>query len=255
VAAVPEGDTIHRAANRLQVLVGQRIAAESLHPRARAGRVAERIDGHVLEAVEAHGKNLLFRFDGDLVLRSHLRLSGRWTVAPAGGRRSGKPWLVLRGERAEAVLWNGPVLELHTRAIARLGPDILGRPPRFDAMLGRMRAADQTLWFGETLLDQSVVAGIGNMWLAEALWRAELSPWRRLRDVPERDRLSALEAAAELMRASVDGARRGGHQVYRRVGRPCPRCGRPIRSFGQGDDNRMTYWCPGCQAGDDPPHV
>ena len=252
---MPEGDTIHRAAKRLQVLVGQRIAAESPHPRARAERVAERIDARVLEAVEAHGKNLIFRFDGGVVLRSHLRMSGRWTVAPSGGRRSGKPWLVLRGDRAEGVLWNGPVLELHARAIARLGPDILERPPRLDAMLARMRAAEQILWFGETLLDQSLVAGIGNMWLAEALWRAELSPWRRLRDVPEADRRRALEAAAELMRAAVDGARRGGRQVYRRVGRPCPRCGARIRSWGQGDDSRMTYWCTACQAGDDPPRV
>jgi endonuclease VIII len=115
-----------------------------------------------------------------------------------------------------------------------------------------MRVADQTRWLGETLLDQSLVAGIGNMWLAEALWRAELSPWRRLRDVPDEDRRRSLEAAAELMRASVDGGRRAGHQAYRRVGRPCPRCGTRIRSWGQGDDNRMAYWCPGCQKGDDP---
>ncbi len=209
----------------------------------------------MLEAVEAHGKNLIFRFDGGIVLRSHLRLSGRWTVAPPGGRRSGKPWLVLRGDRAEGVLWNGPVLELHTRAIARLGPDILERPPRLEAMLARLRAADRMLWFGEALLDQSLVAGIGNMWLAEALWDAGLSPWRRLRDVPDTERRRALEAAAELMRASVDEARPRGHQVYRRVGRPCPRCGSQIRSWGQGDDNRMTYWCPTCQAGDDPPRV
>jgi endonuclease-8 len=209
----------------------------------------------VLESVEAFGKNLVFRFDGGVVLRSHLRLSGRWTVSPPGGRRAGKPWLVLRGARAEGVLWNGPVLELHTRAIARLGPDILEQPPRFDAMLARLGAADQTRWFGETLLDQSVVAGIGNMWLAEALWRAELSPWRRLQAVSQADRLHALESAAELMRAAVDRARLGGHQVYRRAGRPCPRCGVRIRSWGQGDDNRMTYWCPGCQAGDDPPRV
>ena len=252
---MPEGDSIHRAAQRLQVLVRQRIAAESPHPRARAERVAERIDGRVLESVEAHGKNLIFRFEGDVVLRSHLRVSGRWTVTPPGGRRAGRPWLVLRGDRAEAVLWNGPVLELHTRALARLGPDILERPPRLDAMLARIRAADQMLWFGEILLDQSLVAGIGNMWLAEALWRAEVSPWRRLRDVPEPERRRALQAAAELMRAAVDGGRRGGHQVYRRAGRPCPRCGGSIRSFGQGDDNRLTYWCPGCQAGDDPPRV
>jgi endonuclease-8 len=114
-----------------------------------------------------------------------------------------------------------------------------------------MRAADQARWFGETLLDQSLVAGIGNMWLAEALWEAELSPWRRLGDVSEADRRRALETAAALMRASVDGGR-GRHRVYRRAGQPCPRCRTKIRSWGQGDDNRMAYWCPGCQAGDDP---
>ena len=217
--------------------------------------MAERIDGRVLESVQALGKNLVFRFDGGIVLRSHLRMSGRWTVAPLGTRRTGTPWLVLRGERAEGVLWNGPVLELHTRAITCLGPDILERPPRLEVVLARLRGADQARWLGEALLDQSLVAGIGNMWLAEALWRVSVSPWRRLGGVPEDDRRRVLESAAELMRASVDGERRGGHQVYRRAGRPCRRCGTRVRSWGQGDDNRMTYWCPGCQAGDDPPRV
>ncbi len=252
VGNVPEGDSLHLAARRLQVLVGQRIAAESPHPRAQAERVAERIDGRTLESVQAHGKNLVLRFEGGVVLRSHLRMSGRWTIRPRDEPRSGKPWLVLRGATAEGVLWNGPVLELHTRALARLGPDILERPPQIDAMLERMREADQTRWFGETLLDQSLVAGIGNMWLAEALWEAELSPWRRLREVTEDERRRSLETAAELMRASVDGGRNRRHRAYRRVGQPCPRCRTAIRSWGQGDDNRMAYWCPGCQAGDDP---
>jgi endonuclease-8 len=250
---VPEGDSLHRAARRLQPLVGQRVAAESPHPRARAERVAERIDGLVLESVSAIGKNLVLRFEGGVVLRSHLRMTGRWSLRPAGEPRAGRPWLVLRGERVEGVLWNGPVLELHTRAIERLGPDILEQPPRFDAMLARLRAADSTRWFGETLLDQSLVAGIGNMWLAEALWAVELSPWRRLADVAEEERLRALESAAELMRASVDRGREGRHQVYRQAGRPCPRCGTRIKSWGQGDENRTAYWCPGCQKGNDPP--
>jgi endonuclease VIII len=250
---VPEGDSLHLAARRLQTLVGQRIAADSPHPRAQAERVAERIDGRILESVSAHGKNPIFRFEGRVVLRSHLRMSGRWSIRPRGEARVGKPWLVLRGDEVEGVLWNGPVLELHTRALARLGPDILGRPPKLDAMLERMRHADQTRWFGETLLDQSIVAGIGNMWLAEALWEAELSPWRRLCDVPEADRRRSLETAGALMRASVDTGRGRRHGVYRRVGQPCPRCRAKIRSWGQGDDNRMAYWCPGCQAGDDPP--
>ena len=249
---VPEGDTLHRAANRLQALVGDRVAAESPHPRAQAERVAERIDGRLLESVTAYGKNLVLRFEGGIVVRSHLRMSGRWTVRAPGERRAGKPWLVLRGARAEAVLWNGPVLELHTRALDRLGPDILERPPRIDDILDRLRRADGTRWFGEALLDQRIVAGIGNMWLAESLWAVRISPWRRLVDVTEDERRLALESAARLMRASVDRGRDGPKQVYRHAGRPCPRCRAPIAAWGQGDDNRTTYWCPACQVGVSP---
>jgi endonuclease-8 len=249
---MPEGDALHRAARRLQPLVGHSVEAVAPHPRGQS--VAERIDGRVLESVQAVGKNLLFRFSGGVVVRSHLRMTGRWSLRPRGEARSGRPWLVLRGGDVEGVLWNGPVLELHARALERLGPDILEDPPRIDAMLARIARADPTRWLGETLLDQSLVAGIGNMWLAEALWEAELSPWRRLRDVPEADRRRALETAASLMRGSLDGARRA-HRAYRLVGRPCPRCGARIRSFGQGDASRMTYWCPGCQGGDDPPRA
>jgi endonuclease-8 len=248
---MPEGDAIHRAALRLQPLVGQRIEAQALHPRARATRVAETIDGRVLDALDAHGKNLLFRFEGGIVLRSHLRMSGRWSLRPRGEDRRGMPWLVLRGASVEGVLWNGPVLELHTRNITGLGPDILAQPPNIDAMLARLQASDGTRWLGEALLDQRVVAGIGNMWLAESLWEAELSPWRRVRDVSEDERRSALDAAGRLMRGALEG-HRPRHRVYRRAGMRCSRCGGRIRSWGQGDANRMTYWCPGCQVGEEP---
>jgi endonuclease VIII len=248
---VPEGDTAHRIAARLQVLVGERLEATSPNPRAQVERVAEGIDGRRLESVRAHGKNILLRFEGGIDVRSHLRMSGRWVVRPRGGALRGSPWLVLRGQRAEEILWKGLGLERHGRALARLGPDILERPPQIDAMLARLRASDGTRWFGEALLDQSLVAGIGNKWLAEALWEVELSPWRRLTDVPEPDRRRALDEAAALMRGSVDGRVRR-NRVYRLVGRPCPRCGTTIRSYGQGDANRMTYWCPGCQVGTDP---
>jgi len=248
---VPEGDTLHRAARRLQPLVGQRVSAESPNPRGRATRVAETVDGRTLESVEAIGKNLRFRFSGGVVVRSHLRMSGRWTVRPRGECRVGSPWLVLRGEQVEGVLWNGPVLELHDRALRRLGPDILDRPPQFDAMLARLRAADGTRTLGETLLDQSLVAGIGNMWLAESLWEARLSPCGGRVIAVGTTTVRALESAAALMRASLD-AGRGVRRVYRRAGQPCPRCSAPIASWGIGDDNRMAYWCPRCQEGKDP---
>ena len=248
---MPEGDTLHRAARRLQALVGQRISAESPNPRGRATRAAETVDGRTLESVEAIGKNLRLRFSGGVILRSHLRMSGRWSVRPRGERRVGSPWLVLRGERVEGVLWNGPILELHDRALRRLGPDILERPPRVDTMLERMRAADGTRTLGETLMDQSLVAGIGNMWLAESLWDVQLSPWLKLHDVGDADRRRALESAAALMRASLDSGRET-RRVSRLAERPCPRCSTPIASWGLGDDNRTAYWCPRCQAGKDP---
>ena len=252
LANVPEGDAVHRAARRLQVLVGQTLEVEAPHPRAQAEGVAERIDGRRLESVHAVGKNLVLEFDGGVVLRSHLRMSGRWSVRPRGEPRPrhGRPWLVLRGDRAEGVLWNGPLLELHTRALRRLGPDILADPPDVDAMLTRLRRTGGERRLGEVLLDQTIVAGIGNMWMAEALWRARLSPWRRLCDVPEHERRLALESAAALMRASVDAGRERRREVYRRAGRPCPRCGTPIAARGQGDENRTAYWCPRCQVGD-----
>src|SRR5690348_3690751 len=107
---MPEGDSLHRAAQRLQVLVGERVEVETPHPRAAVKGLAKRLDGRRLEAVEALGKNLLLRFEGELVLRSHLRMKGRWRVEPRGTAHVGKPWLVLRGARHEAVLWNGAVL-------------------------------------------------------------------------------------------------------------------------------------------------
>jgi endonuclease-8 len=251
-ADVPEGDAIHRAANTLRVLVGERVAVETPHPRAAATGVAERLDGRRLLGVEAVGKNLLLRFEDDLVLRSHLRMSGRWRVGPPGTRRVGRPWLVLRGSEHEAVLWGGPVLELHTRAVSRLGPDILAEPPDFEAMLRRLRAEYQGRAVGDALLDQRLVSGIGNVWKAESLWRARVSPWRPLADVSDDELLAVLDYAAKLMRQSVQGGR-DKRAVYRRVGKPCPRCRTPIRSRGQGDANRMAYWCPQCQEGEDPP--
>lgn len=247
---MPEGDSLHRAAERLGALAGDVVAAEAPHPRAAALGIAERIDGRRLEHVEAVGKHLLITFEGGLVLRSHLRMRGRWRVQPAGTRPFGTPWLVLRGRVAQAVLWNGPVLELGMRGparVARLGPDIMAPSPDVDAMMRRFRAADQSREVGDALLDQRLVAGVGNMWKAEALWATGISPWARLRDLPDAVLREVLAVAAAAMR---DG--RSRRQAYRRPGLPCRRCGTKISSRPQGDHARTAYWCPTCQAGTRP---
>jgi endonuclease VIII len=248
---MPEGDALHRAARRLQVLVGQRLVAESPHPRAAVKGIAAAVDGLRLESVEAHGKNLLLRFEGDVVVRSHLRMKGRWHVVPRGRERVGRPWLVLRGDAHEAVLWNGSVLELDRGVARRLGPDILADPPDYDAMLALLRAQDPRRHVGEALLDQRLVAGIGNLWKAEAMWAAGISPWLRLGEASDDELRATLAAAHRLMGARLEGER-GRRSAYRRAGRPCPRCGTPIRSWPQGDGARMAYWCPGCQRGEGP---
>jgi endonuclease VIII len=243
---MPEGDALHRAARRLQPLVGERVEAETPNPRAQVGRIAERLDGRRLLSVEAVGKNLLLTFEGGIVLRSHLRMTGRWTLVPRGTPRRGRPWLVLRGEAYEGVQWNGPVLELHRRAIRRLGPDIMAAAPDLDRMVANLRADEQGRAAGDALLDQRLVAGIGNKWKAEAFWAAGLSPWRPLGETSDDELRAVLDAAALQMRGSLEGLRHA-NRVYRRVGRPCPRCGETIVSRGQGDANRIAYWCPGCQ--------
>lgn len=244
---MPEGDALHRVADRLQPLVGQRLGAESPHPRGQATGVARMLDGRVLEGVEAVGKHLLLRFEGGVVLRSHLRMSGRWRLEPRDAPRRGLPWLVLRGAEWEARQWNGPVLALETRAIRTLGPDLLAEETDVEELVQRLRGSDETRLVGEALLDQRLVAGIGNMWLAEALWNARVSPWRPLGNVGDDELRTALAWARERMRASVAGERRA-RDVYRRAGRPCRRCGTPIASHGLGDANRAAYWCPSCQA-------
>jgi endonuclease VIII len=243
---MPEGDTLHRAARSLQVLVGNRLEIEAHHPRARATRVAERLDGHRLQTVQAHGKNLLLRFESGYVLRSHLGMSGSWRVLPRAAAIHGRPWLVLRGETHQAVLRRGSVIELTDRVTRKLGPDILGDPIELDAIVGRLRRCDPGRRLGEALLDQRVVAGIGNLWRAEALWHAGVSPWILLAEATDSQLRSVLGEAARLQRSAL-GTGRTTRMVYRRTGRPCPRCGGTIRARKQGDDNRTAYWCPRCQ--------
>ncbi len=244
---MPEGDSLHRAARRLQVLVGERVEAESPNPRGQVTGVAPRIDGRRLESVDAVGKHLLLRFEGSVVVRSHLRMKGRWRVRRrADAEWRGSPWLVLRSREWEATQWNGPVLALGDGAVRALGPDLLAPERRIADVVARIRRADQAQLVGEALVDQRLVAGIGNMWLAEALWHGRVSPWSRLDDVSDDGLFMALDWVRAAMLEAVSG-QRPSRAVYRRAGRGCPRCGHTIRSWGLGDANRTAYWCPTCQ--------
>jgi endonuclease VIII len=244
---MPEGDSLHRAARRLHLLVGEHVEAESPNPRGLATGVARAVDGRVLERVEAVGKNVLLYFDGGVVVRSHLRMNGRWKVRPRDGLPlQGSPWLVLRSPEWEATQWNGPVLRLGGEAVRALGPDLLASSTDPAAIVSRLRGVGQTRLVGEALVDQRIVAGIGNMWLAEALWHTRVSPWAALASVSDEELRRTLTWARVEMGASVEG-RRPSRAVYRRAGRGCPRCGEPIRSRGLGDSNRTAYWCPACQ--------
>jgi endonuclease-8 len=144
------------------------------------------------------------------------------------------------------VLWNGPVLELgRGDAVRRLGPDVLGEPLELDTIVRNLRSTDPAREIGVALVDQRLVAGIGNKWKAEALWEARVSPWARVGDLSDDELRAGVRTAATLMHAGLAG--RSARNVYRR--HVCPRCGGRIASRGQGDDNRTTYWCPACQGG------
>lgn len=191
-------------------------------------------------------------------IRSALRMTGAWAVYRRGqrwGRSSPRAWLVMKVEEGEAVQFDGPVLELRDESQLRadprlnaLGPDILGPDLDASVVLRRLRTSDPTRAIGEALLDQRVVAGIGNIWKAEACFAAGVDPWRSVADVEDPRMLAVVELARERM---AESARGGFHArpnvVYRRAGMPCPRCGGKIRSRGQGEENRITYWCPSCQ--------
>ena len=257
---MPEGDTVHRAARRVgEALVGSEVVEiEAPQPRHRYDRWPERLAGRGVRAVDAHGKHLFVRFEGSLTLHSHLRMGGSWRVYRRGEswRRSpARAWLVLRTPEHEVVQFDGPLLELVTdartrfdRRLAALGPDLLADEFDEQRVLRRIREDDPTRGVGDALLDQRNVAGIGNAWKAEACFSAGLDPWRRLGEVSDDEVLRVVRIARERMRESVRQAGKLESQVYGRAGLPCPRCGTRVKSRGQGEDNRTTYWCPGCQA-------
>ncbi len=257
---MPEGDTIHRAAARIGAALAGRVPEEirTPHPRHAAEGWPQRLEGRAVRAVDAYGKHLFVRFEGGMTIHSHLRMGGAWSVHRDGQRwrrAARRAWLVLRGGGWEVVQFDGPVLELmrdaRTRSDPRLttlGPDVLGETFDRDDFLARLRRDDPRRGIGDALLDQRILAGIGNVWRAEACFAVGVDPWRPVSAVREEEALALAEFAREHMgRCVLEGPGARPRAVYNRVGQPCPRCGTAIRGRGQGEDNRITYWCPGCQ--------
>jgi endonuclease VIII len=257
---MPEGDTIHYAARRIRPLVVG-LVPEIAHPspRLRGERWPQKLAGRAVTAVDAHGKHLFVRFEDGLAIHSHLRMTGSWGTYRDGQRwrrAARRAWLVLRTPQGEVVQFDGPLLELLTesrtrfdRRLAELGPDILAPQLDEQRFLRRLREDDQTRAIGDALLDQRTLAGIGNMWKSEGCFAAAIDPWRPAGRVSDDEALAIVRATRPKMQQSaLDGNQDRHRQVYAMAGRPCPRCSTPISSRGQGDDNRITYWCPGCQS-------
>src|SRR3954469_16340101 len=176
---MPEGDSIHRAARRVgAALVGSEIRSiEMPQPRHSRDRWADRLAGRDVRSVDAHGKHLFLRFDGDLTLHSHLRMGGSWGVYQRGGRwhrAARRAWLVIKTDEHEVVQFDGPVLELLTegrtrfdRRLAAPVPDVLAPGCDQTEFLKRLRAEEPGRQLGDALLDQRVVSGIGTVWKSE----------------------------------------------------------------------------------------
>lgn len=249
---MPEGDAIAWTAKRLRPVLEGRVPDEISSPRNPGW--GERLGGQAITHIDTHGKHLFIHFERGLVLHSHLGMVGYWSVL----REAPTPhqsWLVMRAGERWVVQRHGPTLELMTEGRVRfdqrlsgLGPDVLA--PEFDRsrFLIRLREDDPTRSLGDALLDQRNVAGIGNIWKAEGCWEAQVDPWRAVSAVSDAQALGVVEAVRPRMRRSAEqGPRALQARVYKRAGQPCPRCGASIQARGQGDANRTTYWCPGCQ--------
>ena len=271
---MPEGDAIFRTARTLHRALAGRVVTrfESVLPALTRVHEDTPVTGRLVERVEAAGKHVLMRFSGDLVLRTHMRMNGSWHLYRPGERwqRPRRDMRIVIGTDAfEAVAFTVPVAEwLNERSESRqkdlqaMGPDLLGAAFDEDAALGRVRehGADA---IADVLLNQRVVAGIGNVYKSEVLFLCRVNPFAPARDVRDERIRELLSTARRLLRANVTalggittylGFRRGRGRdaserryVYGRAGKPCRTCGTPISARAQGPHARLTYWCPKCQ--------
>lgn len=257
---MPEGDVAWLTARRLhQALAGRTLTRTDV----RVPRFATvDLTGHAVTQALARGKHLLIRVEGGTTVHTHLRMDGSWRIGPVTGRVADSHHirLILANDTWQATGYRLGLVEILPTAaeggvVGHLGPDLLG--PDWDAAEAvRRLAASPATPIGEALLDQRNLAGIGNFYKAEVLFLRGISPWRPARDVP--DTFALVNLARRLLDANKErfgqvttGVWRRGAEtwVYGRAGRPCRRCGTPVRKAGQGQDaeERVTFWCPRCQ--------
>lgn len=262
--AVPEGDTVWRACQRLNdVLAGRVLTRSEFRVPSLA---ATDLTGVGVREVTSRGKHQLFRLSNELTLHTHFRMDGVWKIFPRGRRWSGGPAFEIRAVLAtddhDVVGYRLPVIELVPTAsedavIGHLGPDLLGPDWDLDEAVRRIAAQpDRTI--GEALLDQRNLAGLGTFYRAELLFlhgvhpRKQVREVRNLRRVVQRGQL-LLQANRWRPEQSTTGDLRPGRRayVYQRLGQPCRRCGTPIRfeELGPPGEERHSYWCPHCQPG------
>jgi endonuclease VIII len=274
---MPEGDTIYRAARTLhRAFTGQIVTKfESVLPRLSRVDVDSGIVGRTIDKVEADGKWMLMHFSDDLILLSHMLMSGSWHIYRPGETWQRRPIdmrILIETAALVAVGFNVPVAEFHnTRSLARrpgfnkLGPSLLAEEFDEVAATARIQACPETET-GVALLTQSLAAGVGNVYKSEVCFACRVNPFRRVETLTKDEITRLVSTARKFLLANVTessgdrivtytGMRRTTGRsnpserlwVYHRRGEPCRRCGTAIESRKQGIDARTTFWCPVCQ--------
>jgi endonuclease VIII len=257
---MPEGDVVWRTARQLdEALTGRALRRSDF----RVPRFATTdLTGRAVTGTVSRGKHLLTRVDGGLTIHTHLRMEGSWRIRPAGDYlpRDHRIRLILANDVRQALGYLLGIVEVlpshnEERVVGHLGPDLLG--PGWDpAEAARRLQAGPDRAIGEALLDQRNLAGLGTIYRAETLFLRGVSPWRPVADIEALPELVTL--AHRLLDANKDrggtvttGDRGRGREtwVYGRAGRPCRRCGTPVRRASQGPapEERLIFWCPRCQ--------
>jgi endonuclease VIII len=272
---MPEGDTIFRAARTLHRALAGRVVTsfESVYPALTRVDAQRPLTGRTIAEVSARGKHVLIAFSGDLVLRTHMRMHGSWHLYRPGERwrQPSRDMRVMIGTDAfvavgfrvpEAEFIERRLLSRH-RQLRQLGPDLMDPSFNRDDVIRRIRTCGPAT-IADVLLNQRVLAGIGNVFKSEILFAAGVNPFATAADLDNETLDRILIIAVRQLRSNVSlqhrrltpasGRRTTGSLhpskglwVYGRVGEPCRTCGQPIVLDKGGRDARLTYWCPRCQ--------